>query len=130
MTFAWAELASSRPRASVTAPTATRNWPPCLTLPAPPRLGIRLQDRRRHGSALVMLDDAIDDLVLRRLLGAHEVVALRVLGDLVERLAGVPGDDLVEPLADVDDLAGVDLDIRRLALKPARHLVDEDLRVR
>ena len=77
----------------------------------------------------MVLDDAVDDVVLRRLLGAHEVIVLGVLGDLLERLPGVLGDDLVEALADVDDLARVDLDVRRLALEPARDLVDQDLRV-
>ena len=63
----------------------------------------------------MVLDHAVDDLVLLRLLRAHEVVPLGVLGDLVERLAGVLGDDLVEALADVDDLLGVDLDVRGLS---------------
>jgi len=43
----------------------------------------------------VVLDNPVDDPVRLRLLGAHEVVALSVLGDLVERLAGVLGDDLI-----------------------------------
>src|SRR5215208_5364027 len=77
-----------------------------------------------------LLDYAVDEPVFRRFLGAHEVVALGVLGDLVEVLARVLGDDLVEPLADVDDLPRVDLDVRRLALEARGDLVDEDLRVR
>ena len=68
----------------------------------------------------MVLDHAVDDAVLLRLLGAHEVVALGVLGDLLERLAGVLGDDLVEAAADVDDLLGVDLDVGRLALEAGR----------
>ena len=65
-----------------------------------------------------MLDHPVDDAVRLGLLGAHEVVALGVLGDLVERLAGVLGDDFVEPPANVDDLLGVDLNVRGLALDP------------
>src|SRR5262249_1644356 len=80
--------------------------------------------------ALSRVDHPIDELVLLRLLGAHEVVALRVLGDLLQRLPGVLGDDLVESPAHVDDLLGVDLDVGRLALEAARDLVNEDLRVR
>src|SRR2546430_2328946 len=57
----------------------------------------------RRGS-LPMLDHAVDDLVLLRLFRAHEVVALGVLGRLVERLSGVFRDDLVEPAAHIDDL--------------------------
>src|SRR5437588_6329039 len=66
---------------------------------------------------LVLGDHAIDDPVILRLVGAHEVVALGVLAHLFEVLAGVVGDDLVEAPAHVDDLLGVDLDIGRLSLK-------------
>ena len=39
--------------------------------------------------------------------------------DLLDGLAGVLGEDLVEALAHVDDLAGVDLDVGRLAFEAA-----------
>ena len=42
------------------------------------------------------------------------------------RLARVVGVDLVDPLARLEDLAGVDLDVRRLALEAGRRLVDQD----
>jgi hypothetical protein len=48
-------------------------------------------------SRLVVLDHPVDDAVRLGLLGAHEVVALGVLGDLLQRLAGVLGDDLAIP---------------------------------
>ena len=51
------------------------------------------------------------------------------LGDLLEVLAGVLGEDLVEAAAHVDDLLGVDLDVRGLALEGRGDLVDQDLRV-
>jgi len=43
----------------------------------------------------VVLDDPVDDAVVPGLFGAHEVVALGVLGDLLEVLLGVQGKDLV-----------------------------------
>src|SRR3954462_4898304 len=43
--------------------------------------------------SLVLGDHPVDDPVGLRLLGAHEVVALRVLLDLVDVLAGVARDD-------------------------------------
>ena len=64
-----------------------------------------------------------------RFLRAQEIVALGVLPDLLELLAGVVGDDLVEAPAQLDDLAGVDLDVRRLTLEAGGDLVDQDLRV-
>src|SRR6202050_2796733 len=83
-----------------------------------------------HAIAELMLrDDAIYDAVLPGLLRAHEVVALGVLADLLELFAGVLGDDLVEAVAHVDDLLGVDLDIGRLALEARRHLMYQDLGV-
>ncbi len=75
-------------------------------------------------------DHAVDDAVLLRLLGGHEVVALGVAPDLLVVLAGVLGEDVVQALAHVDDLLGVDLDVRRLALEAGADLVDQDLGVR
>src|SRR3954451_18862116 len=92
----------------------------CVSLP----FGLRAR------RASVLGDHPVDDAVLLGLLRAQEVVALRVLLDLVELLPGVVGDDLVQPAAQLDDLAGVDLDVRRLPLEARGHLVDEDLRVR
>src|SRR5262245_64889829 len=71
---------------------------------------------------LVRLDDPVDDAVLLRLLGAHEEVPVGVLGDLLERLAGVLGDDLVELPAHHDDLARVDLVCRLLLEKKKREV--------
>src|SRR3954451_4242063 len=81
-----------------------------------------LAERRRR---LVVLDHSVDDVVLLGLLGAHEVVALGVLRNLLHRVLGVLGDDLVEAPAHVDDLLGVDLDVGRRALKAAGDLMDE-----
>ena len=77
----------------------------------------------------MVFDDAVDEVVLLGLLGAHEVVAIGVVGDLLEGLFGVFGEDLVEAAAHVDDLLGVDLDVGRLAFEAGGHLVDEDLGV-
>src|SRR3954465_7686454 len=78
---------------------------------------------------LMLGDHPVNDPVLHCLFGGHEVVALGVRADLVVFLPGVLGDDVVQALADVDDLAGVDLDVRGLALEAGAHLVDEDLGV-
>src|SRR5215210_7783860 len=103
--------------------------PGCYSIGGPiPALNGR--PRRAVRRALVLVDDAVDEVVLLRLVRAHEVVALGVLRDLLDALASVLGDDLVEPAAYVDDLLGVDLDVRRRALEAARDLVDQDLRVR
>src|SRR5215210_7219 len=59
---------------------------------------------RAISGASVLRDDPVDDPVLLGLLRGHEVVALGVLADLLDRLARVLGDDLVELLAQLDDL--------------------------
>src|SRR6266498_2220453 len=69
-------------------------------------------------------DHLVDEAVGFRLLRGHEVVALRVLVDFLDRLAGVLRHDLIEPLADLDDLLGLDADVGGLALEPAARLVD------
>ena len=48
---------------------------------------------------------------------------------LLDRLARVPGVDLLRAAAQLEDLAGVDLDVRALALEARAGLVDEDARV-
>src|SRR5688500_1899776 len=78
----------------------------------------------RPPTRLVLRDHPIDDPVLLRLLRAHEVVALGVLPDLRDVAARVLRNDLIQPPAELDDLARVDLDVRRLALEAGGHLVD------
>jgi hypothetical protein len=65
----------------------------------------------------VRLDDPVDQPVLDGLFGLEEAVALHVDVDLLDGLAGVVGVDLVDLRAGLDDLAGVDLDVGRLALE-------------
>src|SRR5205809_2435362 len=71
----------------------------------------------------------VDNAVLYRVLGAHEKVALGVALDHVDRLLAVLGQDLVQALAQVQDLLGVDFHVRGLALEAAHRLVDHDARV-
>src|SRR5690554_3477387 len=72
----------------------------------------------------------VDQIVVASLIGRHEVVAIGVALELLEALAGVMRQDAVETLAQLDDLFGVDLDVRGLALEAAQRLVDHDARVR
>src|SRR2546430_8947269 len=76
-----------------------------------------------------MRDDSVYDPVLARLFRRHEVVALHVLRDPLERLAWVLGDDLFQAPLDVDYLARLDLDIGGLSFETAGKLVQQDLRV-
>ena len=96
---------ASRSRAS--ARSSTRSWP-------------------RAPSTSVRRDDPVDEAVARGLVGGEEAVALHVRVDLLDRLAGVLGVDLVDAPARLEDLARVDLDVGRLALEARGRLVDED----
>src|SRR5215218_2889010 len=87
-------------------------------------LGAR--DSQQLLGGLPALDDLVDDPVLLGLAGGHDEVAVGVAGDLLHVLARVGGQDLVQHPAHADDLAGLDLDVDRLALGPARRLVDQD----
>ena len=81
----------------------------------------------RTSGALV--DHLIDQAVVLGFLGGQEVVALGVVLDLFQRLARALGQDLVQALAGLEDLACVDLDLGGLTLHAAQRLVDHDLGV-
>jgi hypothetical protein len=61
-------------------------------------------------------DHVVDQTVLYGLFGGHETIAIQILVDLFDRLAGVLGVDLVQPLAKVEDLLRLDLDVRGRSL--------------
>src|SRR5262245_2778431 len=61
--------------------------------------------------SFVALDHLIDDSVLLGLHGAHDEVAVGIGLEPIEGLARVMVQDLVEPVLDAQDLAGVDVDV-------------------
>src|SRR5262245_61605073 len=67
--------------------------------------------------------------VLRRFLGAEEIVALSIALNGLDVLPGMARQDLVEPLPEVQDLFSVDLDVCGLPLKAAHGLMNHDTRV-
>ena len=74
-------------------------------------------------------DDLVDHPVVTRFLGTHEEVALGVVLDAIGILTRALDEDVVELLADLDDLAGVDFDVRRLPLESAGRLMNHDPRI-
>src|SRR3954469_24473987 len=82
-----------------------------------------------QGTSLAVRDHLVDQVVVLCFLSGHEVVALGVARDLFQLLAGVLGQDLVQPAAHVDDLLCMDLDVRRLPLEARGDLMDKNLRV-
>ena len=71
----------------------------------------------RGGAAFV---DVVDDAPGLGLLGAHEVVAVEGALDLLVGAAAVLGVELVQPPLGLDDVLGVALDVRGLALRSRR----------
>ena len=74
-------------------------------------------------------DDLVDEPVLEGLFGAHPEVAVAVLLDLVEGLTGLEGDQAIEPFAQLQDFLGGDPDVRCLAARAARRLVQQEARI-
>ena len=70
-----------------------------------------------RGGERALLDHPVDEPVLDRLLGAEEAVALHVLVQLLDGLPGVAGVDLLGAPAQLEHLAGVDLDVGGLPLE-------------
>src|SRR3954465_1945897 len=91
--------------------------------------------RRRRAAGLLpglrpLEQHLVDDAELLCRFGGHEVVALERELDRGEIPAGMLYIDLVEAPLEGLDLAGVDQDVRRLALEAAGGLVDHDAGVR
>ncbi len=96
------------------------------------RIARQLPERdgvRRSADLVDAVDDVGDDAVFLGLFRAHPVVAVGVLGDALDRLAGFVGDDLVEPVTHLEDFPGLDLDLGRLAADAAHGLVQQEARV-
>src|SRR4051812_23208319 len=87
---------------------------------------MRLRDQ---GTALDRVD-RVDDAIVSGVIGSHEIVAVGVADDLLERLAGVAREDLVVALDEVLPFLHLDDRVRRVAAEPARTLVDHDPAVR
>jgi len=77
-----------------------------------------------------MLDDPPDQSVASRLLGGQPEVAPGVLLDPLERLPGLLGEDAVQPVAHLENLARLDLDVAGGAAGAARRLVQQEAGVR
>ena len=69
-------------------------------------------------------DDSVDKTVLKSLLCGHEVVSVGVLFDLLDGLARILGQYLVEHISCAKNELGADLDIACLTLCTAERLVD------
>src|SRR5262245_54705319 len=61
--------------------------------------------------------DLIDEAILLGLPGTHEEIALGILVDPVDGLAGMFGQNFVQRRFHFQDFLGVDLDVRHLALE-------------
>src|SRR4051794_2947703 len=90
----------------------------------------RISDPCGQRVQLPALDDLVDDAVGLGLVGGEDLVALDVGADLLDRLAGVAGQDLLHLAAHPLDLRGVDLQVGHLTAGLARGLVDEHPGVR
>ena len=74
----------------------------------------------------VLRDHPVDDPVVLGLLRAHEVIPLGVVADFLKLLAGVLGDDLIEPAPDVES-AVVEIRTRdAFGVAPRLSTTDED----
>src|SRR5690606_22645109 len=109
-------------------PGGSRLW---LSKGAPasvPASEIVLAAAGRH-RPFVLGEDLVDDAVRLGLFAVHVEVPVGVAGDGVQVLPGVLREEAVQPVPVPQDLAGVDLDVRGLALDAAPRLVDHDLAV-
>src|SRR4029077_9027662 len=97
------------------------------------QMEVRPEKKRRRlkrGLQRATGDHFVNESVLDRLRRRHEVVAVGVFLDLLDVLAGMMREDLVQDLAQAQRFAGVNLDIARLSFEAAGDLMNQDPRMR
>src|ERR671919_1390634 len=99
----WARVSRRYPLGPTWGPTA-RDRRAATGVPRPP-------DRSADEARLTGSGERVDEAVVDRLLRGQDLVALDVLADLLEVLAGVAGEDLLEQRTHTQDLVGLDLDV-------------------
>src|SRR2546425_7823316 len=77
-----------------------------------------------------MLDDPSDQAIAARLFGSEPEVTPGVLLDSLEGLPGLLGEHPVQPVAHLENLARLDLDVARGATGATRWLVQQEAGVR
>src|SRR5690606_25228608 len=77
-----------------------------------------------------LLDHLIDKTVLLGFFGCHDVVAIGIFLDGLDRLTCVTGKKLIELALDSENLTSLNLDIGCLTLSSTEGLVNQDSRVR
>ena len=83
-----------------------------------------------HFRQLIAGEDVVDEAIVFRHLGCHEIIAFGVVFDGFEGLSAVLGKDAVQFFAQAEDFSRMDLDLGRLSLYAAQRLVDHDIRMR
>src|SRR5205085_2927165 len=85
----------------------------------------------RYRNQIAAGNNAIDHAVLDGLFGLHDVIAVDIAGDTLDRLPRRIREHRIEDLAHAQDLAGINVDVRGLAGQTLhRWLVDHNARVR
>lgn len=83
-----------------------------------------------HFRQLIAGEDMVDEAIVLRHLGCHEIIAFGVVFDGFKGLSAVLGKDAVQFFAQAEDLSRMDLDLGRLSLYAAQRLVDHHIRMR
>ena len=83
-----------------------------------------------HFRQLIAGEDVVDEAIVLRHLGCHEIIAFGVVFDGFEGLSAMLGKDAVQFFAQAEDFSRMDLDLGRLSLYAAKRLVDHDIRMR
>src|SRR3546814_18661532 len=91
---------------------------------------MRISDWSSDVCSSDLSQNLVDQTVFLGLFGVHEVIALDIVLDLLDRLAGMVRHQLVELFTQIQDFARLNLDIAGLALRTARGLMDHTARVR
>src|SRR6476469_2198174 len=85
---------------------------------------------RKNNLRTMIFDYSVNQAVFSGFLSGHEIVAIHVLLDFLDRLASILSIDIIEFVAQPQNLFRLNLNIRCLSPRAPRRLVNHNSRVR
>ena len=74
--------------------------------------------------------DLVNQPIRLRVVAGHEVIAIGVARNALDRLARMVREQMIQPFLQIQDFARLDFDVRRLTARAAERLMNHHARIR